>query len=343
MEIKFSAYRMLYHPNKMDDLLNGSNDLFPVQVELSLTSRCNLTCMWCVDNEFRNNYSGAIGKKLILESLKEMYLGGTRGVVIEGGGEPTLHKDFIKIIKGIKDIGLSVGLITNGVKLNSLKSIGVFDWIRISLDASTKAEYSLLKEVDKFHRVGKNIKSFCDKKNSTKVGVSYIMTTENSEGYRVRNLILDLKNAGVDYIQFKPVTEYDKISIDMPGFLKHLKRDIEDSKFKIYISSFEDDVKGNNGLPCYAHSSTVVIAPNADVFFCCRLRAGYKMENNVIGNLKDSSFSEIWSSDRRKVLKNIVSNGEFCRKSCPECRMNKYNQVIHELKKSINSGDKNFM
>jgi len=40
-----------------------------------------------------------------------------------GGGEPTLHKDFVAVVQDIKKRKLQVGIVTNGTKLDRVAEV----------------------------------------------------------------------------------------------------------------------------------------------------------------------------------------------------------------------------
>jgi len=58
---------------------------------------------------------------------------GGRAVTIAGGGDPTVHKDFDEIIGLISNLGIKIGLVTNGIRLIKFNNISKLTWCRISL------------------------------------------------------------------------------------------------------------------------------------------------------------------------------------------------------------------
>jgi len=88
---------------KIDETIN--------YVEAYLTLRCNLNCSYCInDNKTvkrkRNEMSGD-------EWIAQLNKVDFRDISLTlGGGEPTIHKDFYKILNGLKD-DIKVDLLTN--------------------------------------------------------------------------------------------------------------------------------------------------------------------------------------------------------------------------------------
>jgi MoaA/NifB/PqqE/SkfB family radical SAM enzyme len=154
-----SAAKLLAFPAKVESILRQGIDdsSYPLSVELSLTNRCNLGCRWCGDSSLRARNPGEIPTSLVKRLLDELLAGGTRGVVIEGGGEPTIHPGFREIVSYVGQIGLAAGLVTNGLSTKPMEIAHRLEWIRVSLDASTPEEYLLEKGKDCFERVLSNL------------------------------------------------------------------------------------------------------------------------------------------------------------------------------------------
>ena len=113
----------------------------PVSINLDLTSSCNFDCPHCVDSKIINT-----GKSLKLNDIKRsvdtLNSHGILSIILLGGGEPTLHKDFGEIVRYIKSKGVQLGIVTNGSRLHTVKDIVDLlekeDWLRISLDAGSQ-------------------------------------------------------------------------------------------------------------------------------------------------------------------------------------------------------------
>lgn len=106
------------------------------ELRISITSLCNMKCVYC-HNEGNNNtaeLSAELIEKLVLKSLKY----GLKSVRLTGG-EPLLHKDIERICESIKKIdpNIKIGLNTNGIlidKILNLISKNYLDRIVVGLD-----------------------------------------------------------------------------------------------------------------------------------------------------------------------------------------------------------------
>jgi len=191
----------------------------PISINLDLTSACNFSCPFCVDSKLINT-----GKSLTLGEIKKtihtLHSHGLLSVILVGGGEPTLHKDFEEIVHYIKSKRLQVGVVTNGSRLEKIETVAEEledkDWIRISIDAGAEGVYKDL-HLPK-HRV--MLGGILDKAKKVKkknpiisMGYSFVVVWEGVEinGRRLRSNLEEMvrsvelaKEFSFDYVSFKP-------------------------------------------------------------------------------------------------------------------------------------------
>lgn len=110
----------------------------PDYLILELTNRCNLNCIHCSvsANERPGVELSTDEWKRIVRTLSEM---GVRAVGLSGG-EPLLRDDFFELASYAKDLGLLVGLVTNGLLINEgnigeIKRLNLD--VQVSLDGSS--------------------------------------------------------------------------------------------------------------------------------------------------------------------------------------------------------------
>lgn len=147
----------------------------PISINLDLTSACNFACPHCVDSKIINT-----GAYLEIEDIKHtvetLQSHGLPSIILLGGGEPTLHKDFEKIVSYIKERGLQLGIVTNGSRLfqvtNVVESLEKEDWLRISLDAGSQNTFL--------------------KSHKPKTGVTLDNILHNAQEIKIRNPLITL-------------------------------------------------------------------------------------------------------------------------------------------------------
>ena len=105
----------------------------PRQISIALTNRCDLACAHCYAPKSRDK----LCIDTVLQWLRELDKHGTLGVGF-GGGEPTLHPEFVKICQlAARETGLSVSFTTHGHHIdNELVELlrGSVHFIRVSMD-----------------------------------------------------------------------------------------------------------------------------------------------------------------------------------------------------------------
>lgn len=131
-------------------------------LRLSLTSKCNFACLYCVPNDSTPQFSQEPAKPLAPEKHVEWvkkinHLVGLKAVKLTGG-EPTFYKPIIKLISMLKEAGIPrVHLTTNATHLTKLspglKQAGL-DSINVSLDAVNQDVFS---KINSKHHKLKNV------------------------------------------------------------------------------------------------------------------------------------------------------------------------------------------
>ena len=329
--------KFFLHPEKVSSLIaeKDLDELYPVSVEMTLTNQCNLNCVYCSDNDLRKRQGKkqALCYEVVEELFSDLAKGGTKGIVLEGGGEPTLYPEFEWVVRFAKDKGLGVGLITNGTATLNPELVREFEWIRVSLDASTSKEYMELKGVDCFENVVNHISHYA--KYCDTVGVGYVVTNNNIS--QIETLVMRIRESGAAYIQLRPVVDSEELypyDVDL-SFLKCY----QNHRFAVILDGMKENAKpGNGGLPCKAHSLTSVISGDGSVYLCGRLNI-YRWLR-PIGNINDGGFRDIWQGDERKKQAEMVKDKEFCKRNCPQCRITKFNELLDRLG---NVGSKHFI
>lgn len=98
---------------EIDDCLSRGGLL---SLELEFTRKCNLRCSYCYSSA-GNALHGEMPGEKILDVVRQAKELGARKIILLGGGEPLLYPRFREIINGIRKLGLSQTLFTNGVLL----------------------------------------------------------------------------------------------------------------------------------------------------------------------------------------------------------------------------------
>jgi MoaA/NifB/PqqE/SkfB family radical SAM enzyme len=315
--------KLALFPEKLSSMTEATFDTsYPISVELSLTNACNLKCQWCSDSQLRKTRPGAIPFRAYSNLVDDLAAHGTRGLVLEGGGEPTVHPQFRDAVQLAADKGLAVGVITNGVKFDYIDLLPKLEWIRVSLDADCAETFHRIKGYDYFYQVMANIRSMCEARQSCVIGIGYVVSNQNLE--HLEEITMLLCEYGADYIYLRPVIDHPELRINRD--LLYLKK-YETDQFSVMIHAMaENSVTGNSGVPCVANSLSSVICADGSVFLCGRLNIHPWVK--PIGNICTESFDALWHGEERRRQTAKAMDAGFCRQWCPECRLTKYNTIL---------------
>ncbi len=113
-------------------------------LHLCPTNRCDLSCSFCAYRD--RDLSAELPYDKIVEALECAYSLGCRAVTISGGGEPLLHPRIADVVAVCTQLGIGVGIVTNGLRIAQLPT-GVA-WCRVSLSPERNLDETLLELAD---------------------------------------------------------------------------------------------------------------------------------------------------------------------------------------------------
>lgn len=149
----------------------------PFLVIFDVTKRCNSKCNMCSIWKRPSKVSDELSLSQIKAVFTDLKSFGIKQVFLQGG-EPLLRADIFEIIELLIGIGLKPTLITNGLLLDKqriLKLSRLKCNVSISLDTLKSGVYKLIRGVDAFSIVKKNILFASKVKN--KLGNWFINST----------------------------------------------------------------------------------------------------------------------------------------------------------------------
>jgi len=186
---------------------------YPIQVGLSITDKCNLSCKMCERKIYLErgildtNDISLTSIKKIVEKIKNR----VEFVNISAGyGEPLLHKDIVQIIRELKKNNLKVILFTNATLLTKELSKKILtaglDLILFSFEGYNKKEYENLRMGAKYQKVFKNIQYFINFKKVSKIPTKTMLTATITKGgyfQKINSLIELTKILSVDKLEVR--------------------------------------------------------------------------------------------------------------------------------------------
>jgi len=342
-KVIIEGHKLMYHVNEVSKWLKGEI-VAPIYVEIGPISSCNHKCIFCA-LDYLKSKGARIDKNVLVTNLKDMAQFGVKSVMFAGEGEPLLYQPLPEVIEIAKKSGLDIALTTNGVLFNEEKAKSILknlSWIKFSIDAGTKETYAHIhgcKEEDFSHLLN-NIKFACNykKKNnlSCTIGCQILLIPDNIN--HVEELILLIKDFGVDYLVLKPYSQHpssiNKLVLDInknDSMLSNISAKYSTDNFQIIYrdkSAQEIEKEEVNYENCYGINFFALMDALGNVIPCNMF---YEKQDFYYGNIYQNTFTEIWKSEKRKrVVNKIYKRGCLsCRKGC---RLNFINQYLNSVK-----------
>ena len=203
--------------------LPANPELAPLSINLDLTTACNYACDHCIDWDILNSKVRHADDEL-RASLQTMVDRGLKSVILIGGGEPTLYPGFASIVEFLKQLGLSVAVVSNGSRGDRLLAAAPFftegDWIRLSLDSGSNDVFRRMHNPSSKTLTLDEICSWMPKIKAAnpalQLGFSFVITWKGgSRGdvkiiENIHEMVMASQRASdsmFDYISFKPFLE----------------------------------------------------------------------------------------------------------------------------------------
>lgn len=288
----------------------------PVTVEWDLSSRCYLGCQSChfahthtkgpwvrKDRRLPMAFDGVgdlADTALVERGLREMADAGVQGVVWSGGGEPTTHPEWARIITHAADCGLQQGMYTAGGLLSresAALAARTLTWAVVSLDTVDAETYRAEKAVNGFDAACNGIRWLAEYGGT--VGVSFLLHAKNWA--RAEDMVALGRSLGATYVTFRPTidTSPDNPSVCtadrswITAALPLLARLSDEADVECDPARFAAyrDWRGRAYDTCHGIKVNATVTPDGRVWVCPQRRG---IPGSEVGDLRRESFAELW-------------------------------------------------
>lgn len=360
----YNEIRTLY---QIDSLYAWKNGLYypPVMVEISPTNSCNQKCRYCYASQ-GNYIKESMRDDILIDFFNQAANAGVKAVLVQGTGEPLMHKAMAQAIEEGAKTDLSIALTTNGVLFNKSIQDRILQhlfYVKFSvLDIDTK-RYAYLhgcseKQLDLLIENVKYAVALREK-NALNVGLWATVYIDNIELKNVYDVVKFYKEIGLDYIVVQEAT-YTELSPSGKAEYnssKYSDEEIEEFKTKLLTLRDEDfeikirvPINDNNyfvGLDtdswqknyCQGINFYTLISGDGEIYPCWRM---WEQKEYSYGSLYKNTFEEIWKSDRRKEIDKYVNSMSPTSDECKVCNIGKLNSILSKLSNDNNKW-KNFL
>lgn len=318
-------------------LLLNQKSPYLEEVQLEITSRCNLWCKHCYGRqEFAMMDSEEVSFYQLAEFIQQMGRMNISNCFLSGG-ESFLHKHLPQIIEKIYEQKICLsGIFTNGTiwrddVFEVFHKLNIKPTLLVSLDGACDNTHDYIRGGGNFQKVISFIEKV--KKFNHRVTINTVVMKPNVHELGemhdlLKSLNVDRWRLAVPREQGETIANKEVIIPEWQDIFNAyellLKKGLSDMQgMKIQLSSifkteFAEDgeyylIGDNNGCCDYKRSS-LVLKPNGDLVSCPAAACF------PLGNIKTSSLEEIWQSVRTQVFKTLPVRLTACR----DCDLRQY-------------------
>lgn len=307
----YSNLKIFAHGEALKALGEGKR-IAPIYVRVKPTNLCNHRCWYCSYADSALGLRDAVERQdqipweKMRELISDMREMGVKAVTFSGGGEPLVYPHIVEAMRGVLDAGIDLSIITNGqlLKDERAKVLSLAKWVRVSFDAADAETYSRARSIplSAFDKVCDNIREFAKiKADFCELGVNFVINHENAA--QIFDMAKMVKALGVDHIKFAARVTKDLFDYHAPfkedaiDQVRRAKTELEGDGFRV-IDKYEGDfasalVFHRSYRTCWINKIFTVIAADCKIYFC---HDKAYVSSGVVGDLKATSFKELWSS-----------------------------------------------
>lgn len=293
--------------------------IIPYHIQLYPTNVCNLKCEFC--SCANRNQKDELALKDIISVLSDAAELGCKAVTISGGGEPLLHPNINEIIEIINNLGMKVGLTTNGIALSNIKISNLrknITWLRIS--HSDLRDWTWDYEV----KISEILK-YCA---AVDWGFSYVVT-DNIHFEMLQKIIEFSNKKGAAYVRLVS----DLLNLNDVGDMATIKEYLQSHDIDDSIVIYQGRKEFHPGIEkCLISLLKPVINADGYIYPCCGSQYAKKEPDLSCHN----SMAMGPIQDLKKIYqKQKYFNGN----QCVKCYYNDYNFVLDKLISKIKHED----
>ena len=283
----------------------------PITADVFITNYCNNKCPYCTYRRWELEPGARyMHFEDFVKYTQRLLWFGVKGIILTGGGEPTLNPDFNKITEYLEKNEIDYGINTNFCEYRYFRP----NYLKVSLDGYDRESYIKKRGVDRYDDVIANIKKYAENKDKSKtnLGVQMVVTDIND----IEPFYNSVKDIDLDYIVFRPVESTNRcyysdtdLKTFVPIFIKYLNsfkrkddRIVVNSKWGQLDQRFKT---------CVANWAQIALDECGNVIYCCH------KPYEIVGHIMDDDIME-----KREAFKT-----NMCTCDVP-CRLTASNMLV---------------
>lgn len=346
-KIILDGHKLQWHQDRIKAWLAGER-IAPITIDCSLTRACTYKCVYCY-GQLQENDIKKMTKDVIFRFLDDAAEIGVKAVSFVSDGESTCSPHLNDAILRGKANGLDMALGTNGYLLQDERLediLPALTYLRFNISAGERNRYAAIHGCppEYFDKIVETVrKSVAIKKAGAlpvTLGLQMVLLPEFAD--QILPLARLGRELGVDYLVIKHCSddEQGSLGVDYAGY--HTIVDLLKESETLSTPDYQVSVKWSkvlsDGKRCYSRcygppfimqfSGSGLVAP-------CGMLFNRKYEKYHIGNIAETSFKELWQSERYWEVINLIASDTFdARSMCGSlCLQHKVNEFLWALKR----------
>lgn len=294
----------------------------PIHMQFNPTNLCNFSCSFCsCANRKRDETLSWNDTKDI---LMKFALCGCKTITITGGGEPLTYPYMSNTLKLCSNLGIKVGLVTNGTYINTLSGsdLSKITWIRIS--SSDNLESNLEARGNSIEKWLENIRKSVKIGDKVDWSFSYVIT--KNPDYDILAKIINFANVHrfthvrivSDLFDLYNVPDMERVKIELT------KHGIDDSE--VIYQGRKNPTMGSK--KCLISLLKPVVGPDGKIYPCC----GTQYALAKPGRDYEKSMQ---MGDAKDIVKIYENQKNFDGSVCVKCYYDQYNYALGVITSDI--------
>jgi len=334
----YSPLKIFYHRDRIDQMRSGKRPSL-LHIHLILTNRCNQKCNFCAyraqgyPSTEKFNPKDEMPLAKAIETLDSCARLDVRAIEFTGGGEPTIHPDFVRVLNHAHKLGFDYGVVTNGTQASEAvhKSLSHASWVRVSIDAGNSSTYATTRTSDPsmFNKVRSFVRRLVVERTGDfpVVGVGFVITHYNWQ--EVFQAAVNAKEDGADNFRISGVFQnkgndyFRKFYSSVVSICQQAEK-LSNDRFRVFNLFGKQSPELNQNslpkIPCWFQYLVTYIAADLNIYHCCLLAY---TQRGFLASIADEPFDNVWLSEEvGERLLRLDAN------KCPYCIFEEKNRTI---------------
>jgi len=345
--IILDGHKLEWHRDRVEAWLRGER-IAPITIDCALTRACTYKCVYCY-GQLQANDEKRMTRDVIFRFLDDAAEIGVKAISFVSDGESTCSPHLYDAILRGKKNGLDMALGTNGYLLKDERLediLPALTYLRFNISAADPKRYAEIHGCGKdcYDKVIGTIKKSVAIKKKQKLevtlGLQMVLLPQFED--QIIPLARLGRELGVDYLVIKHCSddENSSLGVDYSRYevMVDVLKEAEDLSSGDYLVRAKWSKILSGGKRCYSQcfgppfimqfSGSGLVAP-------CGMLFNSKYKKYHIGNIAETSFKEIWKSERYWEVVNLIASDKFdARTMCGSlCLQHKVNEFLWGLKK----------